>query len=175
MIIWLQANSKSVFDKQSPPPQKKIKWPIIPKKCTLPFFHLWRNVPFLSQEDFMVGAFFQECSSPTVTIDLAYDVIISLCPHLGDTRLCINAVVSDVPAADHKCVQGNGFCPQHGGVMMSMHKVYCQFTSGKFYSQTTSSHLEASPGQGRHPLTAGLRLGPGRLTGGVTQAAESVQ
>ena len=32
---------------------------------------------------------------------------------------------SDVPAADHKRVQGNGFCPQHGGTMASMHKVYC--------------------------------------------------
>ena len=44
----------------------------------------------------------------------AYDVIISLRPHLGDIGLCVNAVVSDVPAADHKCVQGNGFCPQYG-------------------------------------------------------------
>ena len=54
----------------------------------------------------------------------AYDIIISLHPHLGDIGLRVNAVVSDVPAADHKRVQGNGFCPQHGGAMTSMHKVY---------------------------------------------------
>ena len=48
----------------------------------------------------------------------AYDVIISLRPPLGDIGLHVNAVVSDVPAADHKCVQG----PQHGGAMMSVHK-----------------------------------------------------
>ena len=55
----------------------------------------------------------------------AYDVIISLRPHSVDIHvgLRINAV-SDVPAADHKHVQGNGFCPQHGGAMMSMRKVY---------------------------------------------------
>ena len=45
-------------------------------------------------------------------------------PHLGDIGLRINAVVSDVPAADHKRVQGNGFYPQHGGAMTSIHKVY---------------------------------------------------
>ena len=56
----------------------------------------------------------------------AYDVIIALRPHLGDMGLHVNAVVSDVPAADHKRVQGNGFCPQHGGAMTSMHKVYCR-------------------------------------------------
>ena len=37
----------------------------------------------------------------------AYDVIISLRSHLGDIGLRVNAVVSDVPAADHKHVQGN--------------------------------------------------------------------
>ena len=31
-----------------------------------------------------------------------HDVIISLHPHLGDIGLHVNAVVSDVPAADHK-------------------------------------------------------------------------
>ena len=53
----------------------------------------------------------------------AYDVIISLRPHLGDIGLRVNAVVSDVPAAVHKRVQDNGFYPQHGSAMMSMHKV----------------------------------------------------
>ena len=43
---------------------------------------------------------------------------------MGDIRLRINTVVSDVPAADHKHVQGNGFCPPHGAAMTSMHKVY---------------------------------------------------
>ena len=51
-------------------------------------------------------------------------IIISLRPHLGDIGLHVNVVVSDVPAADHKRVQGNGFCPQHGGAMTSMHKIY---------------------------------------------------
>ena len=32
----------------------------------------------------------------------AYDVIISLRHHLGDIGLHVNAVVSNVPAADHK-------------------------------------------------------------------------
>ena len=56
----------------------------------------------------------------------AYDVIISLRHHLGDIHvgLRVNAVVRDLPAADHKRVQGNGFCPQHGGAMTSVHKVY---------------------------------------------------
>ena len=54
----------------------------------------------------------------------AYDVIISLRPHFGGIGLRVNAVVSDVPAADHKRVQGNGFIPQHGSAMTSMHKVY---------------------------------------------------
>ena len=54
----------------------------------------------------------------------AYDIIISLRPHLGDIELPVNAVVSNVPAADHKRVQGNGFCPQHGGAVTSMHRVY---------------------------------------------------
>ena len=54
-----------------------------------------------------------------------YDVIILLHPHFGDIGLCVNTVVSDVPAADHKHEQGNyGFVPQHGGTMMSMHKAY---------------------------------------------------
>ena len=35
-----------------------------------------------------------------------------------------NAVVSDVPAADHKRVQGNGFVPQHGSAMTSMMHIY---------------------------------------------------
>ena len=61
-------------------------------------------------------------------------VIISLRPHLEDIGLCVNAVVSDVPAADHKRVQGNnGFCPQHGGMMTSMHKVY-------IYGSSMSKH-----------------------------------
>ena len=47
-------------------------------------------------------------------IPYAYDVI-SLRPHLGDIGLHINTVVSYVPAADHKHIQGNGSCPQHGG------------------------------------------------------------
>ena len=54
----------------------------------------------------------------------AYDIIISLRPHLGAIGLRVYAVVSDVPAADHKRVQGNGFVPQHDGAMTSMHKVY---------------------------------------------------
>ena len=60
----------------------------------------------------------------------AYDVIISLRPHLGDIGLCINAVVRKVPAADHKGVQCIGFCPQHGGMMTSMHKVYSLTDTG---------------------------------------------
>ena len=40
----------------------------------------------------------------------AYDVIISLRPLLGNIGLHVNAIVSDVPAADHKHIQGNGFC-----------------------------------------------------------------
>ena len=44
----------------------------------------------------------------------AYDVIISFHPHLGAIGLRLNPVVSDVPAADHKRVQGIGFYPQHG-------------------------------------------------------------
>ena len=43
-----------------------------------------------------------------------------------------NAVVRDVPAADHKRVQGNGFCPQHGGAMTSMHKVYLLYYAAAF-------------------------------------------
>ena len=40
-----------------------------------------------------------------------------------DIGLRVNAVVSDVPAADHMRVQGNGLCPQHaGGAMASMHE-----------------------------------------------------
>ena len=31
-------------------------------------------------------------------------------------------------AADHKHVQSNGFDPQHGGAMTSMHKVYTKIT-----------------------------------------------
>ena len=54
----------------------------------------------------------------------AYDVVISMRPHLGDIGLRVNAVVSDVPAADHKRVQGNDFCLQHGSAMTSRHKVY---------------------------------------------------
>ena len=53
----------------------------------------------------------------------AYDVTISLHPHLGDLGLRVNAVVGDVPAADHKRLQDNGFVPQHGGTMTSMHEV----------------------------------------------------
>ena len=54
----------------------------------------------------------------------AYDVVISLHPPLGEIGLCVNAVVGDVPAADHNRVQGSGFVPKHGGAMTSMHKVY---------------------------------------------------
>ena len=54
----------------------------------------------------------------------AYDVIISLRPPFRNIGLCFNAVVSDVPAADHKCIQGNGSYSQHGSTMMSMHKIY---------------------------------------------------
>ena len=53
---------------------------------------------------------------------------------LVDVGLRVNVVVSDVPAADHKRVQDNGFCPQHGGTMMSMHKVY-------WYGLQTCFHL----------------------------------
>ena len=52
----------------------------------------------------------------------AYDIIITLGPHLEDIGLRVIAVVSDVPAADHKRVQGNGFVPQHGSAM-SVHKI----------------------------------------------------
>ena len=55
----------------------------------------------------------------------AYDVIISLRPPLGDIGLRVNAVVRNVPVADHKHVQSNGLYPQCGGTMTSMHKVYC--------------------------------------------------
>ena len=53
-----------------------------------------------------------------------YDVIISLRPHLEYIGLRVNAVVSDVPAAYHKRIQGNAFVPQQSGAMKSMHKVY---------------------------------------------------
>ena len=56
----------------------------------------------------------------------AYDVIISLRPPLGGIGLRVNAVVRNVPFADHKRIQNNGLYPQHGGAMMSMHKVYSQ-------------------------------------------------
>ena len=61
-----------------------------------------------------------ECNTP-----YAYDVIISLRPPLGGIHvgLHINAVVRNVPVADHKRVQSNGLYPQHGGAMTSMHKV----------------------------------------------------
>ena len=49
-------------------------------------------------------------------------------PSLGDWGLIglrVNAVVRNVPVADHKRVQSNGLYPQHGGMMTSMHdKVY---------------------------------------------------
>ena len=37
-----------------------------------------------------------------------------IAPSLGGIGLRVNEVVSDVPAADHKRIQGNGFVPQHG-------------------------------------------------------------
>ena len=68
----------------------------------------------------------------------AYDIIISLSHHLGDIGLvCVNAVISDVPAADHKHVQGIGFCPQHGSAMTSMNKVY----RGKLSSNALCRYL----------------------------------
>ena len=48
-----------------------------------------------------------------------------MAPSLGGSiELRVNAVVRNVPVADHKRVQSNGLYPQHGGMMMSMHKVY---------------------------------------------------
>ena len=64
----------------------------------------------------------------------AYDVIISLRPHLGDIGLSVNAVVRDVPAADHKCVQGNVFCPRHAGEVTSVYKVYLHVHGPKLSS-----------------------------------------
>ena len=55
-----------------------------------------------------------------------YDVMISFRPPLGDIGLHVrvNAVVRNVPVADHKRIQSNGLYPQHGGTMTSMHKIY---------------------------------------------------
>ena len=44
--------------------------------------------------------------------------------YMGVNRITVNAVIRNVPVADHKRVQSNGLFSQHGSVMTSMHKVY---------------------------------------------------
>ena len=56
----------------------------------------------------------------------------------GCIGLRVNAVVRNVPVADHKHVQSNGLYPQLGGVLISVHKIYEFICFVLYYLLTTA-------------------------------------